>query len=146
MLKLLLAAAATSFLLASPALARDDHLQLSIKDALANDRADEKLDGSIKMYFGDAHPDVATKLGTFTSNRKTNAFNKSDLAACNWAFLSAVRELQHRAKKEGGNAVINITSVYRGTTLKSASQFTCGAGALMAGVALKGTVVKLSGK
>jgi hypothetical protein len=57
---------------------------------------------------GESHPKVARELGTFTSNRRTNAFNKSDRDACHIAFLSAVIALQERARSEGGNAVVDI--------------------------------------
>jgi uncharacterized protein YbjQ (UPF0145 family) len=51
--------------------------------------------------------------------------------------------LQDRVRKEGGNAVINIRSNYRNVERESATEFTCGAGAIVAGVALKGEVVTL---
>jgi uncharacterized protein YbjQ (UPF0145 family) len=58
-------------------------------------------------------------------------------------FLSAVLELQDRVRKEGGNAVINIKSNYRNVERESATEFTCGSGAVVAGLALKGEVVTL---
>jgi hypothetical protein len=82
-------------------------------------------------------------MGEFTSNKKTNAANKSDQEACDLAFISAVVALQQRARKEGGNAVINIRSVYRGEDSDSPSDYICGAGKIIAGVALRGTVVKM---
>ncbi len=51
--------------------------------------------------------------------------------------------MQERARQLGGNAVINISSVYRNQELKNESEYDCGAGALMGGVAWSGTVVKL---
>ena len=81
--------------------------------------------------------------GTFETSKKTNAFNKSDLVACQHVFLSAVIELQERARKEGGNAVINIKSNYENHIRESATEFTCGAGAVIGGVALTGEVVTL---
>mgnify|MGYP003560680286 FL=1 len=51
--------------------------------------------------------------------------------------------LQARAVQEGGNAVIKITSYYKRNVFSSTSEFECGAGALMVGVALRGEVVKL---
>jgi uncharacterized protein YbjQ (UPF0145 family) len=85
-------------------------------------------------------------MGEFATNKKTNAFGKSDLEACQHVFLSAVIELQERARKEGGNAVINIKSNYKNEVRESATEFTCGAGAVIAGVALTGEVVTLRGK
>jgi uncharacterized protein YbjQ (UPF0145 family) len=51
--------------------------------------------------------------------------------------------LQNRAKKMGANAVINIVSYYNKETMSSITEFECRAGALMAGVALKGDFVKI---
>jgi hypothetical protein len=39
--------------------------------------------------------------------------------------------------------VVNIRSVYKGEDSDSPTEFVCGAGKIMAGVALRGTVVKL---
>ncbi len=68
---------------------------------------------------------------------------KSDEKACNWAFLSAMIALRDRALNEGGNAVVNIKSNYKQNEMSSNTEFECHAGAIMSGVALKGTVVKL---
>lgn len=74
-----LAAAATLLLGALAAQARDTTLRLSIADALNTPEAQSKLDGSVKFYFGDQKtPKVLQTLGSDVSNRKTNAFNKSD--------------------------------------------------------------------
>ena len=51
--------------------------------------------------------------------------------------------LKKRAVDMGGNAVVNIHSFYRKNVVKSSTEFECGAGAFVAGVTLKGTVVKL---
>jgi uncharacterized protein YbjQ (UPF0145 family) len=126
--------------------ARDTRHLLAIDEALNISVGENKVDKDIKLYFGNQkHPAVAKSMGEYTSNRKTNAANKSDEEACRIAFLSAVLALQERARKEGGNAVINIRSVYKGENVSNDKQFLCGAGAIMAGVALKGTVVKVAG-
>lgn len=145
MKKLALALLATTIVLYSAqAMSRDDRLRFSIEEALSTEAAKEKLDAGIRFYFGDQeHGPIAKKLGQFASNKKTNAFNKSDQKACEWAFLSALISLQQRAVREGGNAVINIFSNYKNVEFKSDTEFECGAGAIIAGSALKGTVVKL---
>ncbi|MBB3062868.1 hypothetical protein [Microbulbifer rhizosphaerae] len=51
--------------------------------------------------------------------------------------------LQDRARREGGNAVVNIRSYYKKNEVNSSSEFECGAGAVMAGVTLEGEVVTL---
>jgi uncharacterized protein YbjQ (UPF0145 family) len=127
-----------------PAYARDTKLMLPIDAAMATKDAEEKLDGSVKFFFGkQEYPKIITKLGTDVSNRKTNAFAKSDEKACNWAFLSAMIALERRAKQLGANAVVNIISYYQKVEMSSTTEFECHAGALIAGVALKGDFVKI---
>ncbi|MGE5386495.1 MAG: excinuclease ABC subunit A [Betaproteobacteria bacterium] len=127
--------------------ARDTHQMYPIADALATPAAQEKLDKGVKLYFaGQKTPKPAKTFGEWKTNKKTNGFNKGDKEACEWTFLSALLELQERAIKEGGNAVINIKSNYKSQETASPTEYMCGSGALMSGVALKGTVVKLSGK
>ncbi|TMH31711.1 MAG: excinuclease ATPase subunit [Betaproteobacteria bacterium] len=131
--------------IAIPAAARDDRLKFPVDAALAKGQNyKEKLDPQIKLYFGKPSKlKVAKTIGEWTSNKKTNAFNKSDQEACNIAFISAAVSLQDRAKREGGNAVINIHSVYKNDKFESPTEYLCGAGSTMAGVALRGTVVTL---
>ncbi len=137
-------AVALTLVVASSADARDDKLKFAVADAMATPDAKAKLDGSVKFYWGKQKvPAGAKMLGTFTSNKKTNFFNKSDQQACNWAWLAAMMSLQDRAKMEGGNAVVNIHSVYKNQDFVSETEFECGAGSMMGGVALRGTVAKL---
>ncbi len=82
--------AALTLSAAWPAHARDSKPIFPIAPALEVKDAKEKLDGSVKFYFGDQEtPKVLTKLGTDVTNQKTNKFGKSDERACNWVFLSA---------------------------------------------------------
>ncbi|HKY08176.1 MAG TPA: excinuclease ATPase subunit [Candidatus Binatia bacterium] len=128
-----------------PSHARDTKYLLPISTALEVKDAKDKLDGSIKFFFGDQPtPPVLAKLGTDVSNRKTNAFGKSDEKACNWAFLSAMVALEKRAQQLGANAVINIVSYYKKDVMSSPTEFECHAGAVIAGVALKGDFVKIA--
>lgn len=131
-------------LCSASAFARDDVGNYSIQDALSQDAAKSKLGDDVRFYFGEQkHSAVKQNLGEFKTNKKTNAFNKSDEEACQWVFLSAMLALKDRAVKEGGNAVINIKSNYRNNLTSSSETFQCGAGAVIAGVALTGEVVKL---
>jgi len=128
-----------------PAQARDDKLMLPIATALEAKDAKEKLDGSVKFYFGDQQtPKILTKLGTDVTNQKTNAVGKSDERACNWVFLSAMIQLDKRAKQLGANAVVNIVSYYQKNVMSSPTEFECHAGAIIAGVALRGEFVKIA--
>ena len=125
--------------------ARNTIHRYSIEDALAVGEQRGRIDSSIQLFFGDQkHPAVKRKLGTYTANKKTNAVNKGDREACNWAFLSAMVTLQGRATREGGNAVVNIRSYYYKNKFSSATEFECGTGAVVAGVTMIGDVVELS--
>ncbi|WP_417224703.1 excinuclease ATPase subunit [Amphritea sp.] len=135
----------TLLLLAPEAYSRDSKLMLSIEDAMQSADFKERLDPTIQLYFGhQKHAKKLSSFGNFTTNKKTNAFGKSDGEACRWVFLSALLALQERAKAEGGNAVVNIVSYYKKQKYSSNSEFECHAGAIMAGVALNGDVVKLA--
>lgn len=145
-MKLFTACLSVFLILMSPqAQSRDTKHMFSIAEALQSPDFKERLDQNVRLYFGDQkHPNVAHSSGDFSTNKKTNAFNKSDEEACRWVLLSALLSLQERAKNEGGNAVINITSYYKKNKVSSNNQFECHAGAIMAGVALTGEVVKLA--
>ena len=132
-----------SCILSQSVWARDDIATYSIADLLATEKAKTAL-SDIPLYFGvSPTPQVAKTYGEVMTNKKTNAFMKSDLEACQWVMLSALKSLQQRAVKEGMNAVINIQSYYKKREFISETEFECGAGAVMAGVTLKGTLVKI---
>ena len=117
---------------------------MPISAAMESDDAKAKLGDDVKFFFGSQKaPKPKQTLGSFTSNKKTNFANKSDEEGCKIAFLSAMIALKDRALKEGGNAVINIHSVYKDSKFESDSEYECGAGKILGGVALRGTVVKL---
>ncbi|MCG5078727.1 excinuclease ABC subunit A [Paraburkholderia tagetis] len=142
MKKLWMLTSLCAVLATSHAYARDTVNTYPVDEALKSEPG--KVSDDIGLYFaGQQHPAVQKTMGEFATNKKTNAFGKSDLQACQHVFLSAVIELQERARKEGGNAVINIKSNYKNQLNSSATEFTCGAGAVVAGVALVGDVVTL---
>jgi uncharacterized protein YbjQ (UPF0145 family) len=125
--------------------ARNTIHQLSIADFMAKPENANKLKGVV-FYFGNQpHPNIVKNFGEYRTNKKTNAFNKKDEAACDWVMLSAMLALHQRALSLGANAVINIKSNYKDNEVSSTTKYTCGAGAIMAGVALIGTFVTLEG-
>jgi len=136
--------AITLSLCALNASARNDVQEFSIADALASAEAKSILGDNIQFYFGDQpYGEVAKVFSEYSTNRKTNGVNKSDKEACEWVFLSAMKALREKAESLGANAVVNIRSNYKNNLTSSSTTFTCGSGALMSGVALKGEVVKL---
>ncbi|MYM63989.1 excinuclease ATPase subunit [Pseudomaricurvus sp. HS19] len=139
-----MALGAALLLPAGTAFSRDTQLFLPIEAAMTTPAAQEKLDSSIKFYFGDQpHPATGNRTVEMITHKKTNAFNKTDEKACQWAFLSAMIALQERARSEGADAVVGITSYYKRNEYSSRENFECQAGGLMAGVELKGKIVKL---
>ena len=133
-----------TFLFAGPdAWARNTIHQYSIADVMENPEYASRLEG-VSFYSGNQeHPPITTNHGEFRTNKKTNAFNKTDLYACQWVMMSALLQLHMRAISMGANAVINIKSNYKNNEVSSETDYTCGAGATVAGVALIGTVVVL---
>ena len=127
----------------SVAQARDTRHQFNIADVVDKPQNASQLEG-VSFYFGDQeHPSVKNDFGEFRTNKKTNAFNKSDAEACQWVMMSALLQLHKRARDLGADAVINIKSNYKNNVVSSDTQYTCGAGMTVAGVALIGTLVKL---
>ena len=125
--------------------ARDTRLELTLADLVNSEQAKAAgIDGSVKFYLaGQKTPAVVSRLGEDVTNKKTNAANKSDAEACRWVALSALRALQDGAKSRGANAVVDIVSYYKKNEFKSSTNYECYAGAILAGVALKGTYAKV---
>ena len=104
-----------------------------------------RLDGSVKFYLAGNKPagSVSVVKSGVTTSQKTNAFNKSDEEACRWVLQSALIRLQDAAKAAGANAVVDIASNYKNKEYKDATKYECHAGAIMAGVALKGKLASI---
>jgi hypothetical protein len=130
--------------LATAADARDDRLRLPLAAVLSSAEAMRTLDPNVHLYFGkQPYPEPLRRLGQTTQNKKSNFLNKTDQEGCNWVFLSAVKGLQEYARKYGGNAVVNIVSFYKSQEFSSETEFECGAGTFVGGVALRGEAVLL---
>ncbi|MDX3934601.1 MULTISPECIES: excinuclease ATPase subunit [Stenotrophomonas] len=137
--------AATALLaVASTAQARDTRVEQSLHELVNSAEArNVGIDGSVKFYLAGEKVSVVERLGEDVTNKKTNAANKSDAEACRWVALSALRALQDGAKSRGANAVVDIVSYYKKNEFKSTTNYECYAGAILAGVALKGTYAKV---
>jgi hypothetical protein len=145
MLKRILFASLLLVVSNSVAQARNTRLTLKIQDVLNRPDYQQKVGNSIAFYFANQpQPQVVQNLGEFVTNKKTNAFSKSDEEACQWAMLSALIQFRDRAVAEGGNAVVNLVSYYDRNEIPDKSEYECHAGAVVAGVALKGSVAKIA--
>lgn len=133
--------AATALLaVASTANARETRVELPLHDLINSPEAKAAgIDGSVRFFLAGEKVNVQQRLGEDVTNKKTNAANKSDAEACNWVALSALKALQDGAKSRGANAVVDVVSYYKKNEFKSTTNFECYAGAILAGVALKGT-------
>ncbi|HVZ99870.1 MAG TPA: hypothetical protein VG841_06105 [Caulobacterales bacterium] len=145
-MKRILAAALASAVLAiaAPAFAEDAVGPHAI--SAVTERADyaSQLQG-VSFYFGDqGHPAVSRVIERdATTSLRTRKFGRSNEEACQWVMLSALIQLRDHALAVGGNAVVNVRSNWRNNTTSSTTEYQCSAGFLMAGVALKGDVVRL---
>lgn len=135
---------AAAFTAATPAMARNTVHYLPLADVIALGLQDGKLDGSVQFFLnGQATPAVLERLGQDSTNKKTNGVGKTDEFSCQWAALSALIALQNKAKSLGANAVVDILSNYDRKEYASATNYECQVGAIMTGVALKGTYAKV---
>lgn len=123
----------------------DVKVHFPINEALEQERIKAVLNPDIALYWGDQkHPRIKQDFGTFKTSKRTNGFGKSRSSSCSWGFASAIKELQDRAEKEGGNAVVNIVSNIKDRQESSQTEYSCLAGFAMVNVALKGKVVTLA--
>lgn len=137
-------AMASLAMLSSAAQARDTVLFIPLAEVLELPEAKQKLDADFKFYLaGSNTPKVEKLLGSDTTNKKTNGFGKSDDYGCKWVILSALIALQESGKKNGANAVVNLTSYYKKVEYKDAEKIECHAGTAVIGAALKGDYAKV---
>ena len=123
--------------------ARNEYKEFSIADLKALDSYKTRVGTEVKFYFGStSQVKILRTFGEWPSLKKTNAFNKTDEFACQWALMSALISLKKRALKEGGNAVfIQTNNDHRAKT--NSSKFECEIGNIIASVAVIGKVVKI---
>lgn len=140
----ILTLALTVFVLSGCVANHNVPLPYSIAEALSIPEYKQKLQG-FRFYFGNQpHPAVAMSHGVLTTAQRANATgDRSREAVCARAFASALLRLRSEALARGGDAVIDIKSNWKNNEVSSKAHYRCATGALMAGVALKGTVVKL---
>ena len=143
-MKRILATAALALLTVPTAFAADTRLELPLRELINSPQARAAgIDGSVRFYLAGQKVNVLQRMGEDVTNKKTNAANKSDEEACRWVALSALKALQDGAKSRGANAVVDIVSYYKKNEFKSTTDYECYAGAILAGVALKGTYAKV---
>ncbi len=144
MRRMSLFACAALLAMSSSAFARETRVEQSLQELINSPEARAAgIDGSVRFYLAGQSPAVTERLGEDITNKKTNAANKSDAEACRWVAMSALLALQDGAKSRGANAVVDIVSFYKRNEFRSTTNYECYAGAILAGVALKGTYAKV---
>lgn len=135
--------AVTAFIFSGCVANQNVPLPYNITEALEHSDYKARLQ-DIRFYFGnEPHPAVAKSFGISRTAQRSSAVERGRKETCARAFASAMLRLRSAALKAGGDAVINIKSNYKDVEVSSENNYQCATGALMSGVALKGTVVKL---
>lgn len=122
--------------------ASDKIHQFNFNEAVQRAVQDGTLDGTVKFYLADTHTGGQLIQQGVVTNKKTNGFAKSAKNSCDWAVRSALIQLQNTAKKQGGNAVTNITSYYKSKEVRNKTTYECHTGFAVTGLTLKGNIVK----
>ena len=126
---------------ASPALARNDTLDFSVEGAMSVGPKHKLLDTPWYMAGYKKSPS-GERLQMMNTQKATNKFGKDDDYACSIAFMSAIIQLQKRAKQLGAKAVVDIKAETKGMTPASPNMYNCNLGTFTAVVRLTGVPVK----
>jgi len=130
--------------LSTSTMARDDLLSFDFDEVLQRGYSEGILDENITFKLvGQKHKAVIKKFSNYRTNKKTRRLGKPEVESCAWALLTALKTLQARAHSLNANAIINIKSNYKNREFSSSTEYQCGSGFIMAGVALKADVVNL---
>lgn len=113
----------------------------NLQDALNDPKAKEILEDDVELSFGQKSQDTKGEVIT-TSKRTTLAGKGSAEKAYRWALYSAIKQFQYSARKQGSIRVVNIVGNWKHKVYDSSEKFQCALGNMLAGVALKGEIVK----
>ena len=122
--------------------AADQMHDFDFQEAVNRAVADWVLDGSVKFYLAGTKSGGRVIERGLVTNKKTNGFAKSAESSCDHVLRSALIQFEKTAKVRGANAVTNLVSYYKANETKSTKTYQCAKGTAIAGVALKGDLVK----
>lgn len=134
---------ALALLVPLAAQARNTEVVLSAESATQSEHAQGYLLDVPYYLKGQPGAPKGKPISTVTTEQSTRGAFRSDAASCRVAFLTALHNLQERAQRAGGDAVVDIVSVTRGKRSESPTDFRCIAGAMVVHVGIEGTVVDL---
>ena len=141
----LLAFSAALSIAGSSALARDESIYLDLRKALSSSEFKSALGDDIVFFVrGDPTPAVEMELLTIPMTSTTSRGRPSE-QNCLAMLLRALAAMRDSARRQGGNAVIDLASNYGGEIPADASVVDCKHGRqVSARVVLRGTVARLS--
>lgn len=122
----------------TPGGGRNVLLRCDGRRVLNTDEAKRLLMSDVPVSFGRSGGVIASGL---TTRQAANAANKSDEAACERAFINAVRKFQETARSRGGNRVSNFHSYFDRQPL-SGGQYVCQVGTFHARVVMRGDIAR----
>ncbi|MFV5490588.1 excinuclease [Acinetobacter sp. ASP199] len=122
--------------------AADQMHDFDFQNAVKRAVADGVLDGSVKFYLAGTKSGGRVIERGLVTNKKTNGFAKSAESSCDHVLRSALIQFEKTAKSRGANAVTNIVSYYKSNESRNNKTYQCAKGTALAGVALKGDLVK----
>ncbi len=126
----------------SSAQAADQVHDFDFKAAVDRAVADGTLDNSVKFYLAGTKSGGKLIKANVVTNKKTNGFAKSAESSCDHVLRSALLQMQNSAKAQGANAVTNIVSYFKANESTNTQTYQCHKGTAVAGVALKGNLVR----
>ena len=138
----ILLASLCGLLLSAQAQAADRAVYFPFQAAVQRAVDDGFLDGSVTFHLAGTSQAGTVLQADAITNKKTNAFAKKDEVACDHVLRSALLQLQTAAHNAGATSVHNIVSYFKKNTYSSTSDYQCNVGTAMAGVTLKGDLVK----
>ncbi len=142
--KIIISCTLMIFMCGSSATAKDEMEKYSIQEAFQYNKVSTQFDGSVSFFWGNqSYPPVVTKFRSYKTSKRTSLLSKERDYACSLAMAEALKTLEERALKEGGNAIINIVSNVNNIEESSDVDFTCMVGRVVVNVALKGMVVTI---
>lgn len=125
-------------------LAKDKLLTFDFNQVVQQGYDQGILDKKITFKLaGQNHKTIKKNFSEYRSNKKTNGVGKAKTESCSWALLGALKSMQGTAISIGANAVVNIKSNFKNREYISSTEYQCGAGFLMSGVAIKANIVTI---
>lgn len=125
--------------------ARDDQRLFDLATVLGSAESRDRFDDTVRFFWsGENAPAPEQAFAIHTSERRTFLPTRTEREACDQSFIEALAALRDAAKKAGGDAVVEIKSLYKNREFRSATQYECRLSYFAATVTLEGRLVRLS--